>query len=592
MKIQLTALMVTLLSVGMVACNDSNENASTPVVEETTPESIELVKIGGYETGIFGESAAEIPAFDASSKRLFVVNAKKGMVDVLDMSQPAQPTHIGELSARAYLVDSEVNSVSVHNGVVALAVQAANKTDHGIVAFFNAKDLSFISQVEVGALPDMLTFSPDGSMLVVANEAEPNDDYSVDPEGSVSVIDIRELKNPQATQADFTAWNDRKAELLAAGVRIYGPNATVAQDLEPEYITIDADSKTAWVTLQENNALAKIDLSTKNVSQIYALGTKDYGVAGNELDLSDADGKINIQNWLGVVGMYQPDAIANYQVNGNTYLVTANEGDAREWLKNETAYFSGDSTQGFTEEFRVKHLVHKDGFARRNGDDLPAHLSLLAKGANLNPEVFAYCGATLGNAGACRNDEQLGRLNVVWNMGYQTNADGSPKLDSNGYLTYDKLYAMGGRSFSIWDTQGSLVWDSGSEFEQKVAELFPDYFNSNHEETAFDDRSDNKGPEPEGVALGTLGKKTFAFIGLERMGGIMVYDITDPKQGKFIQYFNDRKFSELPEQQGDLGPEGLMFITAKDSPNGQPLLVVANEVSGSTAIYQVNIKTS
>ena len=590
MKVQLTALMIALLSVGIVACNDSDESVSTPVVEETTPESIELVKIGGYETGIFGESAAEIPAFDASSKRLFVVNAKKGMVDVLDMSQPAQPVHIGELSARAYLADSEVNSVSVQNGVVALAVQAATKTDHGIVAFFSAKDLSFISQVEVGALPDMLTFSPDGSMVVVANEAEPNADYSVDPEGSVSVIDIRDLKNPQATLVDFKAWNERKAELLAAGVRIYGPNATVAQDLEPEYITIAADSKMAWVTLQENNALAKIDLSTKNVSQIYALGAKDHGITGNELDLSDADGKINIQNWSGVVGMYQPDAIANYQVNGNTYLVTANEGDAREWLKDETAYFSGDSTQGYAEEFRVKHLVHKDGFARRNGDDLPAHLALLATGANLNPEVFAYCGATLGNAGACRDDDQLGRLNVVWNMGYQTHADGSPKLDSKGYLTYDKLYAMGGRSFSIWDTQGSLVWDSGSEFEQKVAELFPDYFNSNHEETAFDDRSDNKGPEPEGVALGTLGKKTFAFIGLERMGGIMVYDITDPKQGKFIQYFNDRKFAEVPEKQGDLGPEGLIFIAAKDSPNGKPLLVVGNEVSGSTAIYQINVK--
>ena len=231
------------------------------------------------------------------------------------MSQPAQPVHIGELSARAYLADSEVNSVSVRNGVVALAVQATTKTDHGIVAFFSARDLSFISQVEVGALPDMLTFSPDGSMVVVANEAEPNADYSVDPEGSVSVIDIRDLKNPQATLVDFKAWNERKAELLAAGVRIYGPNATVAQDLEPEYITIAADSKTAWVTLQENNALAKIDLSTKNVSQIYALGTKDHGIAGNELDLSDADGKINIQNWSGVVGMYQPDAIANYQLS-------------------------------------------------------------------------------------------------------------------------------------------------------------------------------------------------------------------------------------------------------------------------------------
>mgnify|MGYP006174494395 CR=1 FL=1 len=161
-----------------------------PVVEEKTPNSIELVRIGGYETGIFGASAAEIPAFDAASKRLFVVNAKKGMVDVLDMTQPEKPVHIGELSARAYLAESEVNSVAVHQGIVALAVQAKNKTDNGIVAFFNAKDLTFISQVEVGALPDMLVFTPDSNKVLVANEGEPSNDYQVDPEGSVSIIDV------------------------------------------------------------------------------------------------------------------------------------------------------------------------------------------------------------------------------------------------------------------------------------------------------------------------------------------------------------------------------------------------------------------
>ena len=185
----------------------------------------------------------------------------------------------------------------------------------------------------------------------------------------------------------------------------------------------------------------------------------------------------------------------------------------------------------------------------------------------------------------------LGRLNITWNMGYQTNADGSPKLDANGLLTYDKLYAYGARSFSIWNTQGQLVWDSGSEFEKKTAELFPAYFNSDHEEAAFDDRSDNKGPEPEGIAVGAIGKKTFAFISLERMSGIMVYDISTPNQPKFIEYFSTRNFAEADTaKQGDLGPEGLIFIAAKDAPNGKPLLVVGNEVSGSTAIYQINVQ--
>ncbi|ENX23879.1 hypothetical protein F892_00489 [Acinetobacter vivianii] len=592
MKFKISVLLTALLSVGLVACNDDNDNTTpTPEIVEPTPETIKLSLLGRYETNIFAQSAAEIPAYDAETKRLFVVNAQKGLVDVLDASKPEKPIHIAELSARTYLANSEVNSVAVKNGIVALAVQAEQKTDTGIVVFFNAKDLSFISKVSVGALPDMLTFSPDGKTVLVANEGEPNDDYSVDPEGSVSIIDISNIKQPKANVADFKVWNTQKADLLVKGVRIFGPNASVAQDLEPEYITISADSKTAWVTLQENNAIARIDIAQQKVTDIYPLGYKDHGVVGNELDVSDKDKKIDIKTWAGLVGMYQPDSIANYQANGQTYLVTANEGDSREWLKDSKAYYAGDTRQGFVENIRMKHLFNSKGF--NTGGDYPAHLQKLAvgvKGAKLNPVTFAYCGATETGAGGCRDDAQLGRLNIAWNMGYQTNTDGSPKLDANGLLTYDKLYAYGARSFSIWNTQGQLVWDSGSEFEKKTAELFPDYFNSDHEAVAFDDRSDNKGPEPEGITVGSIGQKTFAFIGLERMSGIMIYDISTPNKPKFIEYFTTRNFTETETaKQGDLGPEGLIFIAAKDSPNGKPLLVVGNEVSGSTAVYQVNV---
>lgn len=592
MKFKLSVLLTALLSVGLVGCNDDNDNSKpTAEIVEPTPETIKLSLLGRYETNIFAQSAAEIPAYDAETKRLFVVNAQKGLVDVLDASKPEKPIHIAELSARTYLTNSEVNSVAVKNGIVALAVQAEQKTDTGIVVFFNAKDLSFISKVSVGALPDMLTFSPDGKTVLVANEGEPNDDYSVDPEGSVSIVDISNIKQPKASVADFKAWNTQKADLLAKGVRIFGPNASVAQDLEPEYITVSADSKTAWVTLQENNAIARIDIAQQKFTDIYPLGYKDHGVVGNELDVSDKDKKIDIKTWAGLVGMYQPDSIANYQANGQTYLVTANEGDSREWLKDSKAYYAGDTGQGFVENIRMKHLFNSKGF--NTGGDYPAHLQKLTvgvKGAKLNPVTFAYCGATEIAAGGCREDAQLGRLNIAWNMGYQTNADGSPKLDANGLLTYDKLYAYGARSFSIWNSQGQLVWDSGSEFEKKTAELFPDYFNSDHEAVGFDDRSDNKGPEPEGITVGSIGQKTFAFIGLERMSGIMVYDISTPNKPKFIEYFTTRNFTETETaKQGDLGPEGLIFIAAKDSPNGKPLLVVGNEVSGSTIVYQVNV---
>ena len=592
MKFKISVLLTALLSVGLVACNDNNDNNNKSEQIEPTPETIKLSVLGHYKTNIFAESAAEIPAYDAASKRLFVVNAQKGLVDVLDASKPEQPVHIAELSARDYLADSEVNSVAVHNGIVAIAVQAKNKTDAGLVVFFNAKDLSFMSKVAVGSLPDMLTFSPNGKTVLVANEAEPNDDYSIDPEGSVSIIDIQDIKQPKASIADFRAWNSQKADLMAKGVRIFGPNATVAQDLEPEYITISGDSKTAWVTLQENNAIARIDIAQQKVTDIYPLGYKDHGVMGNELDVSDRDSKIDIKTWTGLVGMYQPDSIANYQVNGQTYLVTANEGDSREWLKDEDAYFAGNLAQGYVENIRMKHLFNSKGFNAEG--DYPAHLQKIAngvKGAKLNPVTFAYCGATATEVGDCRKDGNLGRLNIAWNMGYQTNADGSPKLDANGRLTYDKLYAYGACSFSIWNTQGQLVWDSGSEFEKKISELFPTYFNTDHEAVSLDDRSDNKGPEPEGITLGTIGAKTFAFIGLERMSGVMVYDITTPMQPKFIEYFTTRNFVETDSaKQGDLGPEGLIFIAAKDSPNGKPLLVVGNEVSGSTAIYQVNVQ--
>lgn len=604
MKLKLKSLWVAMLAVGMAACNSDDDQVS-PAPVDPTPNTIELSKIGAYQSGIFAESAAEIPAYDAASKRLFVVNAQAGVLDVLDLSQPNQPVKIAEIQVHDIAEGAEVNSVAVHNGIVAIAIQAAVKTDPGYVALYQAKDLSKLAHVQVGALPDMLTFSPDGQTLLVANEGEPSDDYQVDPEGSISVIQLSNLTAPVVRTADFKAFNGQEAALRAQGVRIFGPNATAAQDFEPEYITVSQDGKTAWAALQENNALAKIDVVNAKVLAVYPLGFKDHGLDGNGMDVSDADGvdgtgSIKIQTWANVRGLYMPDAIASFDVAGKTYIVTANEGDARAWGEDTPEYFNNDTSKGFVEEWRVKHLVHADGFSRRLGDDLPAHLSQLAKGAELNPDNFGYCGATAGNAGDCRKDHLLGRLNITWTEGYQKNADGTPKLNERGNLVYDHLYSFGARSVSIWTENSAqngleLVWDSGDDFEQYIAEHHPEIFNANHEEAGMDNRSDNKGPEPEGVTLGQIGSKTFAFIGLERAGGVMVYDVSTPSAPSFVQYLNSREMSASTEQielgqAGDLGPEGLVFIAAKDSPNGQPLLVVGNEVSGSTAVYQLNLK--
>ena len=604
-----------VMTAALAACGGGSDDTPAPgPVPEATPAGLTLEKIGGYSTGQFGVSAAEIPAFDAASKRLFVVNAQLGAVDVLDLSNPANPIKINVLDATAILAGAEINSVAVNNGIVAVAIQAPVKTDPGRMALYRAADLSLISSVTIGAQPDMVTFTPDGNTVLVANEGEPSDDYQTDPEGSVSVIDVRDRANPVVRTASFTAFNGQEATLRAQGVRIYGPGATAAKDLEPEYIAVSADGTTAWVTLQENNALARVNIATATVTSVLPLGFKNHGVAGNELDASDTDGStINIRTWPGVRGMYLPDAMASYTAGGQTYLVTANEGDARAWGEDNADYWNGDATKGFVEEFRVKHLVNRNGWATRAGDDLPPQLNALATGGLLDPATFSYCGAIAGDPAGCRADAALGRLNISWTMGYRTNPDGSPMMFSAAgvadpagtRLMYDNLYSYGARSFSIWNANGTLVWDSGSAIEKFLES--PDcrlgrtrsipcatYFNSGHDEgNARDSRSDAKGPEPEGLALGKIGNKTFAFIGLERMGGVLVYDITNPLAPTRVDYLNTRDewLTDPPDlaTAGDLGPEGLVFIAAKDSPNGTPLLVVGNEVSGTTAVLQLNL---
>lgn len=611
----LAATTTTMLA-ALAGCNSDSDNDDA-VVEPpaaVTPDSINLSFLGRYSAGIFAESAAEIPAFDPVNKRIFIVNAQKGAVDVLDATDPANPTLIDTLTAADVAADAVVNSIAYKGGYLAVAIEASPKTDNGFVALYDATTLELLGSAQVGAQPDMLTFSPDGQYLLTANEGEPNNDYSVDPVGSISILSLTDDEIVEVRTATFSSFNARRDELIQAGVRIFGPNASVEQDLEPEYIAISEDSTTAWVALQENNALAKIDIASATVTDILPLGYKDHGVAGNGLDVSDEDGEINITTWPGVLGMYQPDAIAAYSAGGNTYLVTANEGDSRAWGEDDDAYWAGDASKGFVEEFRVKHLVHASGFDRRAGDDLPPQLRELAAGALLNPTTFSYCGATAAAPGDCREDELLGRLTVAWTDGYRKDAAGNPVMfDAAGNenvagdrLMYDNLYAYGARSFSIRDADGALVWDSGDAFEQYIASAecmlganrdipCADYFNSNHDEgDVFDNRSDNKGPEPEGVTIGKLGEKTFAFIGLERMGGVMAWDVTDPAAPEMVDYLNTRAdwttedTGSVLADAGDLGPEGLVFVSAEDSPNGEALLIIGNEVSGTTTVYQIN----
>ncbi|MFI7277822.1 choice-of-anchor I family protein [Streptomyces sp. NPDC049879] len=523
MKHRRLAVLGTVAVLGATAVTPA---AAHPHHRDHHGGGLDLTLIGRYETGAFDEGAAEITAYDPRSERVFTVNAERGTVDVLDLSDPRRPRKVAELATPG------ANSVSVSGGLVAVAQEAADKTDPGTVSVFRARDGRRVDAVEVGALPDMVTFTPDGRRLVVVNEGEP-DSYcadGTDPEGSVSVVSLDRSGRVTGTRtADFRAWNGREDRLRAEGVRIYGPGASAAQDFEPEYAAVSPDGRTAYVTLQENNALATVDLLRGRVTRVEALGTKDHSRPGQGLDPSDEDGGARIGRWP-VEGLYEPDALASF--GGGRYLVTANEGDARDW-------------DCYGEEVRVGDLA-------------------------LSPRAFP-------DAARLQQDDALGRLTVT----------GTSPRDAQGRVT--ELHAMGGRSLSVRDTSGRLLWDSGDDLERLIAERYPDDFNTDNTENDPDSRSDAKGPEPEGVTVGTVRGTTYAFAGLERVGGVVAYDLSDPRDPELAGYVNSRDFSGDPEAgtAGDLGPEGLTFVPAHDSPNGRALLIVGHETSGTTAIYQI-----
>jgi len=501
-------------------------------------KSLSFTQLGTYASGApLDTLGAEVAAYDPRTRRLFIVNVHARTIDIVDISDPSAPQPISAIALAPY--GSQANSVAVRRGIVAAAVQAEVKTDPGHAVFFDVNG-TFLAQVTVGSQPDMITFTPDGRRVLVANEGEPNDAYDVDPEGSASIIDlpgrISRLTDADVFTARFTAFNDAR---LDRSIRIFGPGATVAQDLEPEHVTVSDDSQTAWVVLQENNAIAELDLRKRRFTRLTGLGFKDHSRTSKGLDASDRDGpsntgRVNIANWP-VLGMYMPDGIASYKAKGRTYLVTANEGDARDY-------------DGFAEEARVSSLT-------------------------LDPAVFP-------DAAALQTNAQLGRLTVT-----------TAGADRNGDGLVDRLLAFGGRSFSIWSDDGRQVFDSGDAFERITAAALPAFFNSDHvNNTSFDTRSDNKGPEPEGVAVAKLFGRWYAFVGLERIGGFVVADITNPFHPQFVRYVNNRNFSGDPSAgtAGDLGPEGLFVISEEDSPTRQPLLVVTHEVSGTTTMFGIS----
>ncbi len=461
----------------------------------------EIAEIDLGDTG-----AAEISAYDTMTKKLFVVNnGTINKIDVLSFHDLPSVRLQGSIDISSF--GGFVNSVAISNGLLAAAIESKNKQENGSIVFFNTNDHRHLKSVPVGALPDMVTFTPDGKYVMSANEGEPSSAYDNDPEGSVSVISVNDFN---ATHADFSIVNVQKDMLLSKGFRISGKNEQLKKDIEPEYIAVSKDSKFAWITLQENNAIAKLDIDAKKITDIFPLGFKDHSDPLNAIDVSDTDGKINFQPYP-VKGMFMPDAIGFYEHKGVPFVITANEGDTREYTS-------------FIENKRVNQV-------------------------KLDPSKF--------KESSIQADHKLGRLIIDTLMG-DNNKD--------GYI--EELYSFGGRSFTIWNgNSGQKIWDSHNQLDQLT--FHAGYYD--------DSRSDDKSIEAEGVAIGTINRKTYAFIGLDRADCVAIYDITDPYLPKFKQL--------LPV--GD-GPEGILFISKQNSPIKKPLLVVGSENDGLIKVFSIN----
>ena len=497
--------------------------------------SLDVTQVGRYDAGMTNADGGvmEIVDYNAQTGWAYAVNGQSGVLAAIPLDADKSKLTVGsrvdlldgyEIDVKALVTEEgfsygDMTSVAVSpDGTkLAVAIQAENYAEKGVVALFACEDdgsLELLSTVSVGVQPDMVTFA-DGTTILSADEGEPRDGVNgTDPKGSVSIVTIGKNNALTANTVYFDSFDAKRDELTAAGVMVQ-KNTQPSTDFEPEYIAVSGD--TAYVSLQEANAIAVLDIPSRAFTGVYPLGFQDYGTAKVDLQKNDT---IELKNYPNVYGIKMPDGISVTTIGGKTYLLTANEGDSRaDWAGLDNEYENVTSPAG-----------------------------------NVTLEKT-----------------------IVW---FNSNMwDGLD--DSNAYV-------FGGRSFSIYevgDNGLTPVYDSGSDFETITAEKLPAYFNCSNDKISIDNRSGKKGPEPESVVTGVVDGRTYAFIALERIGGVMVYDITDPANTEFVNYINSREFDTAI--QGDVSPEGLCFVSASDSKTGNALLLAACEVSGTLAAYEL-----
>lgn len=518
--------------------------------EENGNASLDLTQEARYDAGMTNADGGvmEIVDYNTVTGWAYAVNGQTGNLTAIAVKDMADSENVDLLDGNDIDVKSIVEAncegftygdmtsvaVSADGTKLAAAVQAEGYADNGRVAVFTCNadgTLTFEQAYETGVQPDMVTFTPDDSRILTANEGEPREGYAdgaVDPAGSVTVITVAD---GTAVNVDFTAYdsNEERQKLVDAGI-VMKKDTVPSEDLEPEYIA--AGNDTAYVTLQEANAIAVIDLDSLKVEGIYSAGYEDYSTTAVDIDKKDE--AYNPAVYESLRGIRMPDGVALYSVDGVDYIVTANEGDSREW---------GDYLNEDERDFG-------DGQTSPTG-------KITAENSGLTGKVVFF--------------------------------------DSSDYDGLDSGldYVFGGRSFTVFraDKSGlTEIYDSGSDFEAKTAEYIPENFNCSNDDKSLDDRSGKKGPEAESITVGTVGERTYAFIGLERVGGVMVYDITDPAETVYVNYINSRDFSE--DIAGDDSPEGLCFIPAADSADGNAYLLAACEVSGTVAAYELTANNS
>ena len=532
---------------------------------ENGTAALNLTQIARYSAGQYNVDGGvmEIVAYNQATEWAYAINGQSGKLAAIPLAGLTAGAHVEELTGTEIdvkaLVEAEDGTfqygdmtsvaISPDSTTLAAALQAQGSNDAGRVALFTCEEdgsLTLEALVETGAQPDMVTFAGDGVVLT-ADEGEPREGYGediADPKGSVTVVDV---ESQESTVVDFTAFDSQRDQLAEAGI-VLKKGSTPSVDLEPEYIAVSGGK--AYVTLQENNAIAVLDIDSQTFDGVYSAGFEDHSTTA--IDLDKKDDAYAPQTYESLLGIRMPDGIAAFTVEGTTYLVTANEGDAREWGDEDhgTFYLSEDER-----DFGEEDVTSPTG-------------GITGEGSGLEGKVVFF------------------------------------KTEDFDGLDPEKDYVFGGRSFTVFQaTENGLeeVFTSGDDFEALTAQYVPDYFNSSNDNAVLDDRSGKKGPEAESVTVGTVDGKTYAFVALERTGGVMVYDVTDPEAITFVNYVNTRDFGTIVEGSeeyedgeldkwvtgGDVAPEGLLFLDAASSPNGEPLLLAACEVSGTVAVYQL-----